>query len=819
MEEDKIREAFLRFFEKRGHKIYESISLIPQDPSILFTVAGMVAFKDFFLGKEKPENPRAASSQRCIRTNDLPKIGKTARHLTFFEMLGNFSFGDYFKDEAISFAWEFLTKDMSIPKNKLYVSIFKDDNEAEKIWKGYVSSDRIVRLGEKDNFWKMGDVGPCGPCSEIIFDMGEDVGCKSPNCMPGCDCDRFLELWNLVFTEFTRKEDGSLIPLPKKNIDTGMGLERLSIIISGKTSSFECGLIAPIVERINAPSASPSPLACNIIGDHIRAITHLIYDGIIPSNEERGYVLRSLIRKAERQGKSIEINEPFLYKLVYPVSLIFPYLKNEESHIANIIKLEEERFYETYNRGLSILYERIEKSKDMFSGKEIFKLYDTYGFPPEDAIDIIKEARIKVDMEGYYKMMEKQKETSRKMAKFSHKAFEKGIKTEFVGYETLSASCKVIKKDGLFVVLDKTPFYPEMGGQVGDSGILIKDGKKVYVEDTKKEKETIIHKIKEGELCEGDVVNAIVDKEKREGIKRAHTATHLLQSALREILGKDVKQQGSLVENDRLRFDFNYPSKLTLNSLDEIERIVNKNIMDDIDVVILKDIPIKEAKALGALAFFEDEYKELVRVVQIGDISKELCGGTHIEATGKIGIFKITKEGSVSSGIRRIEANTGILAHNLIKEEREILKTKIEGLEMENKEKQKEILRLKGKLLDERIPKIIENAKEIKGVKIIFEIMEITKNELLQLIDKISEKLKSGITILASKEKGKIVFVCRITKDLTNKINADFLIKEISTITGGAGGGRQDFATGGGSDISKIKEAKKMVERLLEETF
>ncbi len=819
---NKIRELFLKFFEKRNHKVCESASLIPSDPSVLFTVAGMVPFKDYFLGNKPLDFSRAVSCQRCLRTNDLDRVGKTARHLTFFEMLGNFSFGDYFKSEAIEWAWEFLTKEVCLPKDRLYVSIFKEDNEAERLWRKFISPSKIVKLGEKDNFWKMGETGPCGPCSEIIFDLGENVGCKKPSCSVGCDCDRYLELWNLVFTEFDRQTDGSLKPLPKKNIDTGMGLERLSFILQGKKTAFECDLMKPIIDYISLDSRLQTSDS-KLIADHIRAITHLIYDGIIPSNEERGYVLRSLIRRAIRKVGSresgVRSQELFLWQLVYPVTKIFPYLEKEREHIANIIKLEEDKFREAIERGLSILKEKIRKSKDVFSGKELFELYDTFGFPIDFAIEVIEEAGLSVDMDSYNKMMNEQKERGRKKAIFSQKTGWYNIQTEFIGYETLECSAKVIKKDGLSVILDKTPFYPESGGQVGDCGFLIKDGLKVYVETTYKIGETIIHKIREGtetqrhrgteeNLKGGDIVTAIVDKEKREGIKRAHTSTHLLQAALREILGSHTKQQGSMVSNNRLRFDFNYSQKLVDFQIKEIEQKVYQWILEDIEVNILKDIPIKEAKELGALAFFEDEYKELVRLVKIGDISKELCGGTHIERIGKIGLFKIIKDEGVSSGIRRIDALTGNLAYqHTIKEKVELLE-KIEVLTMANKEREKETIRLKHEILKERIKGI--DFKKIGDINIAFRVFEnLSKDEISFCVDRLANLIDFGVILLASKDKNSIIWICKVKGDL--KIGADDIIKEVCKITGGGGGGKKDFATGGGKDLSKINEAAEKI--------
>jgi len=803
----------LEFFEERGHRVCETTSLIPSDPSVLFTVAGMVPFKDYFLGNKPLEFSRACSCQRCIRMVDLEKVGKTARHLTFFEMLGNFSFGDYFKEEAIEWAWEFLTKEVSIDKERLYISIFKEDNIAEEIWKKFVKPSRIVKLGEEDNFWKMGETGPCGPCSEIIMDLGEEMGCGRPDCSPGCDCDRFLELWNLVFTEFDRQKDGSLKPLPKKNIDTGMGLERLSSVIQGKKTSFESDLIKPIIDYISPKSQIPNPES-RIIADHIRAITHLIYDGIIPSNEERGYVLRSLIRRAIRKIKSEKL---FLWQIVYPVTKIFPYLEKEREHIANIIKIEEERFDETIERGLLILEEKIKRSGNVFSGKELFELYDTYGFPVDYAIEVIKEYGRSVDMDEYHRMMEEQKERSRKKAVFFQKdGYD--IKTEFVGYKTLEVEAKVLKQDGLLVILDRTPFYPESGGQVGDSGLLIKDGLKIYVEDTERVGEAIVHKIKEGEFNKNDVVQAIVDCERRKGIKRAHSATHLLHASLRELLGINVKQQGSLVENDRLRFDFNYPNKLSDFQIQEIEKKVYQWIIDDIEVSILKDISIKDAKEMGALAFFEEEYGEIVRVVKIGDISKELCGGCHVGRIGEIGLFKITRETGVSAGIRRIEGYTGNLAYQHIIKDREDLIEKINILTKTSKEQEDEIIRLKHEVLKGKIKGT--TPQRIGNVNFVFEVFDdLSKNELSFCADILASSINSCVILLAKRDKNSVLWICKVTTDLIEKIRADSVIREVCKITGGGGGGGQGFATGGGKYPDRIDDAKETITRVLKSLF
>ncbi|MFH0774001.1 MAG: alanine--tRNA ligase [bacterium] len=841
MQEEKIREGFLSFFGKRGHKIVESISLVPKDPTVLFTVAGMVPFKPYFLGKETPSFTRACSCQRCIRTIDIERIGKTARHLTFFEMLGNFSFGDYWKEEAISWAWEFLTKEMALPSDRLYASIFREDDEAEAIWKKLLPSDRIIRLGEDSNFWSMAETGPCGPCSEILFDLGEELSCKKPSCSPGCDCDRYLEIWNLVFTQYDRQADGSLLNLPKRNIDTGMGLERLCAVLQNKTSGFETDLIRPIIDQIERKAGDriqntefriqntegrgqrierKDKAGERVIADHIRAICHLIYDGVIPSNEERGYVLRRLIRRAIRGGRKLGISGSFLYQLAFDVASIFPYIKEKRDYIAQIISLEEEGFRKTIEYGLSLLDEKL--SKGTLSGADLFELYDTYGLPVEFAKEEAEEKGIGLDIDGFNRLMDQQRQRGRKAEVRSQntgvRSQESGVRTEFVGYKNNEVEATVIKvvEDG--VILDKTPFYPESGGQIGDAGWLIRDGVKIQVEDTQKLGKAILHKVKEAELKEGDRVMAVINEKRRRAIARAHTATHLLHYSIRQVLGEHIRQAGSLVAEDRLRFDFTQGKKLDEREINRCEEIVVQKIMENAVIEILEDIPLKEAKEMGAMALFEDEYGEKVRVVKIGSTSLELCGGTHLDRAGSVGPFKILAETGVAAGVRRIEALTGERAYSEVLKEKETLTLQYIDVMKAKDGAEKEIERLKRKLLLTNVDGIIGSACEIGGVKVVCKQLDgAGKEDIASAVDVIASKIGTGVVIMAGVCDKNILWAVRITKDLTDRIDASALIKEATKITGGGGGGRPDFATGGGKIPEKIPEAMEAVKRLIKD--
>lgn len=862
MKSREIRENFLNYFNQRDHTIKESTSLIPNDPNLLFTIAGMVPFKPLFLGKiNPPPFTRAATSQRCIRTNDIKNVGHTARHHTFFEMLGNFSFGDYFKEEAILWGWEFLTKELSLPPKKLWVSIYIDDEEAFTIWKKFISEDRIVRLGKKDNFWKMGDTGPCGPCSEILFDQGEKVGCGEDSCNVACDCDRFLELWNLVFTQYDRLHDGTLVPLPKKNIDTGMGLERLVAVMQGKLNNFETDLFIPIIKGVSELAEMSygkeerKDVAFKIIADHLRAITFLIYDGVLPSNEGRGYVLRSLMRRAIRQGRVLELSELFLYKLI-PITIqtfSMPQLNKEREDISRVVKTEEEKFSRTLDIGLKILDEMIVNCKNKniktISGKDIFKLYDTYGFPIDLTSDIAKEHNLKINEEEFENLMEEQKiraKSARIVEDDLVFTYAPSREVKFVGYEKSEVTAKVLKffKDKKEVskafegeevelILDITPFYGESGGQVGDRGFISGKDVTIQIEDAQKIDRLIIHKGKiiKGQIKLDDKVLAKINQVNRSQIAKNHTATHLLQAALRQVLGKHVKQSGSLVENIRLRFDFTHNSPLTLQELERVEKIVNEKIWENLQVEIFEK-DIKEAKEMGATALFEEEYRERVRVVKIEDFSLELCGGTHTKSTGSIGIFKIISESGVAAGIRRIEALTEVKAYQAMKlqeqyllEATEILKSKpedlisrIDDLISQNKELVKETSSLKQKIFLADLDHILNQKKEIKGISFIStQIKKANIDFLRQAADILIQKLSQGIVVLATSEKDKVYWVCKISKELSKEIHAGNLIDKIAKITQGGGGGRADMASAGGKDPAKIPQALKESEKFIAE--
>ncbi len=862
-----IRIKFLDFFRKKDHEIVPSSPLIPVgDPTLLFTNAGMVQFKKVFLGEETRPYKRAASVQKCMRAggkhNDLENVGYTARHHTFFEMLGNFSFGDYFKKEAIIWAWELLVTEYKLPEDKFYVSVYLEDDEAYTIWEKEIglSSDRIVRLGEKDNFWTMGDTGPCGPCSEIIIDQGPELGCGRPDCGPGCDCDRYLEIWNLVFTQYNRDLSGKLTPLPKPNIDTGMGLERLTAVIQGVKSNYEIDLFKEIISRIEELACQSygsdrrKDVAFRVIADHARAISFLIADGVIPSNEGRGYVLRRIIRRAARFGNVLGIKDSFLsdicMKVVEVMGEDYKELLQAKNSIFHIAENEEKRFAQTLSYSMRILEEEIEKIKsknqDIIPGELIFKLYDTYGLPVDILEDVARYEGLKLDIEGYKKAMQRQRELSQKSWK-SDKGIEsegikdlmeKGLKSEFCGYELLKCKAKVlgIIKDGKVcekivqsdkakLILDKTPFYGEAGGQVGDTGYIRGKNFLFRVDDTKKPSQDLILHIgvlESGYLCVGDQVEAEVDKSRREDIARNHTSTHLLHAVLRDLLGVHVKQAGSLVAPDRLRFDFSHFSQISWDKIEEIEANVNKLIRENHPVSV-KEMDRDEAIRSGAIAIFEEKYGEKVRVVEIGDgISRELCGGTHVKRTGDIGFFKIVSESSVASNVRRIEAITGDTAVRYVQDKMRQIRDaafmlkvsteevipRIHKLLGEIKEKDRQIESLKQKLLTGKAEDITAGIKEINGIKVVAKVLEAdSQKELRDAADKIRDKIRSGIVVVGAEKDGKVMLTCMVTKDLIAKFNAGEIIKEIASLVGGKGGGRVDMAQGGGNKPEHLKTA------------
>ncbi len=873
---NEIRESFIQFFEGKGHTQVASSSLIPRDdPTLLFTNAGMVQFKNAFLGLENRGYTRAVSCQKCARAggkhNDLENVGLTARHHTFFEMLGNFSFGDYFKEEAISWAWEYLIDVVGLPKDKLWVTIFENDDEAFQIWheKMKVPKERIVRMGEKSNFWMMGETGPCGPCSEILYDQGEGTGCGRPDCDVNCDCDRHLEIWNNVFTQFDRDESGKLTPLPKPNIDTGMGLERLAAVIQGVKSNYDTDLFQPIirfVEKISGKTYKENEdndISIRVIADHSRAVTFLIGDGIMPSNEGRGYVLRRILRRAARHGKMLGIGKPFLNEAALVVidmmKNTYPDLADKASYIAKMILNEEQRFMETLDAGLRILQEETSAlkaaGKSVLPGAQVFKLYDTFGFPTDLTADIIKRDGLILDQEGFEDEMERQRERARVAWKGSGeeavaecylKISSGGVATDFCGYDGLAqndANVSAIFLDGQAaesaregqkaeIVLDKTPFYGESGGQAGDTGYLEGQDFHFIVEETKKPLDKFfVHKgfVRSGEIRIGAKARPVVDSERRKAIAANHSGTHLLQAALKAVLGDHIKQSGSLVNASRLRFDFTHFSKISEEEVLRVETIVNdmirKNLSVQTDVCALED-----ALKTGATAVFDEKYGATVRIVKMGDMSMELCGGTHVDRTGDIGLFKITHESAIAAGVRRIEAVTGreSVAH-VQQTEEELKRTALlfkagvsevyertEKMLKNVRDLEKEVETLKGKLAARDSGDLISRAKEINGVKTLAAEVAISDAKTLRdFADKLRDKLGSGVILLGSQSEDKALLLCMVTKDLTDRFHAGNIVKELAPIVGGKGGGRPDMAQAGGTNPQNLGKIFSELEKIL----
>ncbi len=872
---NEVRKKFLEYFQKYDHQIVRSSSLVPQDdPTLLFTNAGMVQFKRVFLGEDKRGYNRAVTSQKCVRAggkhNDLENVGYTARHHTFFEMLGNFSFGDYFKEKATEFAWDLLTNGYGLPEEKLWVSIFLDDDEAHEIWEKQVGvpADRIVRFGEKDNFWAMGDTGPCGPCSEIHIDRGPAHGCGKPDCKIGCECDRYLEIWNLVFMQFNRDETGKMTPLPKPSIDTGMGLERIVSIVQDAATNYDTDLMIPIMEKAqelsgrNIGETFEADVAMKVIADHSRAAAFLIGDGVLPSNEGRGYVLRRIMRRAIRYGRNIGLTQPFLHDTAGVVFDImkpaYPELTENAPFITNVIRNEEIRFSETLDQGLKILNETLSemvaKGENRVPGDVIFRLYDTFGFPVDIVRDVVRDREMSLDMEGFEENMARQREKSRSVTSFSRIAdaykdlSAEGFKPEFTGYRTVSDSAKVVlivKEDQgadratagetVEVVTEKTPFYGESGGQVGDCGtITAEPGLEVRVDHTVKDPTGLtIHKgqVIKGTVEVGDTVTLTVDPGARGGTARNHTATHILHFALRKVLGDHVKQAGSLVASDRFRFDFTHFSQVTPDEIDAIERIVNERIQQNVPVDVA-EMDAEEAFKSGATALFEEKYGDRVRVISLADFSRELCGGTHTRATGDIGLFKIISETSVAAGVRRMEAVTGkkaveyiqenakILreAAGIVKEKPEALVSRLEKLVFANRSLEKEIERLKAKMSTMSADSAAEEVKTVNGIKVVTRKVAVDKPAALRdLADKFKEKIGSGVVVLGS-ETGpdKVMLIAVVTKDLTDRFHAGKIVKAVAAEVGGSGGGRPDMAQAGGSDPSKLDAALEKVCTLIE---
>lgn len=861
---NELRKSFVDFFKTKGHKHFESASLIPDDKTLLLTVAGMVPFKPFFLGEKKAPYNRITTYQKCIRTNDLENVGVTPRHHTFFEMLGNFSFGDYFKKEAIAWSWEYITTILKLDPKRLYVSVYLTDDEAYNIWVNEIGipEDHMVRLGDDDNWWAAGPIGSCGPCSEIYYDtlnMGPNN--EEINSKPGDEGNRFLEIWNLVFTEWNRLEDGTLIPLPEKNIDTGAGLERIASVVQNKENNFETDLFTPITKVINKIldiKSNTTKTSVKIIADHLRASTFLICDGVLPSNEGRGYILKKLIRRAYGAGalenqKIFNNSETYLYKIVDTIidnmKEAYPELEEKREYIKNIVKNEEDKFSKTLKIGTNILFDEIENSKNNKISSELsFKLYDTYGFPFEFTKLIAESKGFVVDEDEFNEKLNEQVKRSQNSRnsvsdmikdEFIGKFYEKHGKTHFVGYDTLKSYSKLLhikeNEDNLFeAIFEETPFYAESGGQVSDKGIIKdKNGFVGKIVNVVKKSDIFIHyfKLIEGEIPKvNNEVKLIVDEQHRLEVMKNHTATHLLHKALREVLGTTVEQAGSLVNAEGLRFDFSYYNQITTDELKRIESIVNDAILKNLPVFINYE-NINEAKERGAMALFSDKYGDIVRVVDISDYSIELCGGTHVRSTGEIGLFKILSEQGKASGVRRIEAITGHKSleyvnnlENLISNISSSFKTSPANVEIavskareEIKEKDALIKELQSKIAKLEISELVNEAYTINDTKVLIKKFNNKSiNELKELIDIAKTNLKSAVILFASSSDNAI-FVSGVTKDLTDRFNAGNIVKLASSITNGKGGGRADFAQAGGKDISKIDEAITEVKKYIEE--
>jgi alanyl-tRNA synthetase len=874
MTSDEIRRAFLKYFEERNHRVVSSSSLVPRnDPTLLFTNAGMVQFKGIFLTEETRDYSRATTSQKCVRAggkhNDLENVGKTARHHTFFEMLGNFSFGDYFKEGAIEMAWDLLIQKWGLPAEKMWITIYLDDDEAYDLWRKIgIPADRIVRLGEKDNFWAMGETGPCGPCSEIVIDQGEGMGCGQPDCAVGCDCDRYLELWNLVFMQFNRDAQGKMTPLAKPCIDTGMGLERISAILQGMKSNFETDLFIPIIKEIaeighlSYGRDPKTDISIRVIADHSRAATFLINDGVLPSNEGRGYVLRRIMRRAMRHGKMLGIDHPFLYqtssKVVDLMKDAYPELRETGAIVSKVIRNEEERFSETLDSGLKILREELDQLKKgkgkVLSGEAAFRLYDTFGFPLDLTAEILQEEGMSLDEEGFKAQMEEQRQKSKqawqgmgegKAKEIYRRLSNEGMKTLFVGYEETQCESKIlklIKGDGFVssanegdeveVITEKTPFYGETGGQVGDGGVIFQENFSLEVEDTLRPLEDlIVHKarVKRGVVSVGMEATFKVDPDRRSAIALNHTATHLLQAMLREVLGSHVHQAGSLVAPERLRFDFTHFTPIERKDLEQIEAMVNQKVRQNMRVET-KIMNAEEALQTGAMALFGEKYGEKVRVVRVSDFSIELCGGTHTSRTGDIGIFKILHETGVAAGVRRIEALTGEGAYQFIREEERQLEeiasslksppgeigVRVERLLQRQKELEREVESFQAKWSHQEISGLLSLVREVKGVKVLSVRLDgKDPKRLREYVDQLKEKIGSGIVLLGSQSEAKVTLLMGITEDLTHRFKANELIKKIALHVGGTGGGRPDFAQAGGTDPERLDEALKAIDDLI----
>ncbi|MDH5369521.1 MAG: alanine--tRNA ligase [Gammaproteobacteria bacterium] len=860
-----LRQAFLDFFKEHEHEVVPSSSLVPaNDPTLLFTNAGMVQFKDVFLGLDKRNYVRATSSQRCVRAggkhNDLENVGYTARHHTFFEMLGNFSFGDYFKREAINYAWTFLTEVLQLPKEKLWVTVYDTDDEAANIWLNEIGINKnaFTRIGDKkggkkyesDNFWSMGDTGPCGPCTEIFYDHGEDIAGGPPG-TPEEDGDRYIEIWNLVFMQYDRDKDGTLNPLPKPSVDTGMGLERLAAIMQDGHSNYDIdlfqNLIAAVAKETNCTDKENNSL--KVIADHIRSCSFLIVDGVLPSNEGRGYVLRRIIRRALRHGNNLGQKDAFFYKLVKPLvkemGAAYPELKNAQTKVEKVLHQEEERFAETLEKGLAILEQSISEMKDkVIPGDVVFKLYDTYGFPADLTNDIARERGLMLDMDGFEKSMEEQRERARAASTFGghyDDALDIEGETDFTGYEHLEGQAKVTaiyvegkeveqieKNQTAMLVLEQTPFYAESGGQMGDSGLLTCGKSEFEVNDTQKQGASVIGhygQLLQGSLKVGDVVTTQVNTERRQAIAANHSATHLLHAALRTVLGEHVTQKGSQVQAERLRFDFSHSEPVTAEQLKDVEYLVNQHIRlnHHVDTNIMTP---DEAKASGAMALFGEKYGDEVRVLKMSEFSIELCGGTHVSHTGDIGLFKIISESGVAAGVRRIEAVTaehaldwadkgeGQLAEiaGMLKGNRDDVSTRVSQLIEKNRSLEKELAQLKGKLASSQGSDLSSQAVDVNGIKVLAANLEGADVKTLRdTLDQLKNKLGTSAIVLAAVNGKKISLVAGVSKDATGKIKAGDLVNSVATQVGGKGGGRPDMAQAGGDQPENLSAALKSV--------
>jgi alanyl-tRNA synthetase len=870
---NQARKIFLEYFKNHDHQVVRSSSLVPQDdPTLLFVNAGMVQFKRVFTGDEKRDYQRAVTAQKCVRAggkhNDLENVGYTARHHTFFEMLGNFSFGDYFKEKAIAYGWDLLTKGYGFDPDKLHVSVYTDDDEAYAIWRDQVGvpEDRISRLGEEDNFWAMGDTGPCGPCSEIHIDRGEAYGCGRPDCAVGCDCDRWLELWNLVFMQFYRDESGTLTPLPKPSIDTGLGLERIISVLQDVPTNFDTDLFVPIMEKVGELSgckrkeSDQVEVAMKVIADHSRATAFLVCDGVLPSNEGRGYVLRRIMRRAIRYGRSIGLTRPFLHETVQTVFDImdeaYPELKDSAPFILKVVKNEEDKFLETLDTGMKLLEntlaELAAKKETRISGEVIFRLYDTYGFPVDIVADHVKDTDITLDLDGFEAAMARQKARSKSVKKFTGAGdvykplIADGVKTRFLGYDRLATESDllIIVKDNqelaqasvgdaVDLVTSETVFYAESGGQAGDAGVFENQSCTIEITDTSSDPSGLyIHHgtVTRGQCRKGDVFTLKVDADRRRKTAVNHTATHILHAALRRVLGDHVKQAGSLVTHDRLRFDFTHFSSVTDEEKQAIENFVNQRIRENHEVST-HEMAMDEAVKQGATALFEEKYGDVVRVVAQGGFSKELCGGTHTRRSGDIGLFRIVSEGGIASGVRRIEAVTGQAAMDLVHEEHHALGSaaallksgrsdivpRLEALVQEKKNLEKELGAIKARIASRSVADIDDSIRQVNGVRVLAQRVEIDNpSQLRDLADKFKARLGSGILLLGAESNGKALLIATVSEDLVKQYRAGDIVKQAAKVVGGGGGGRPDMAQAGGTQPEFLDQALETVYQALE---